>query len=315
MPNIVGATHASPAEQADGETSSPRDRDGGTERARRGARTRARIQVVEGDRVAVRTDELTTEEPLELRLAAGGDVRTLAVTMRTPGNDFELAAGFLLAEGIVRARDEIARIAYCVDTSLGEQQRYNVVTVDLRAPALPDLRGLDRLFPTSSACGVCGRATLDGLLGRGAASLPAGPVVSAAVLRGLPDTLRTQQRQFAATGGLHAAALFDRAGRLLAVREDVGRHNATDKLLGWALLDGKLPLGEAILLVSGRVGYEIAQKALAVGVPILCAVSAPSSLAVDLAGEFGMTLVGFLRGDRFNVYTGFERIAVGTDKY
>jgi FdhD protein len=258
----------------------------------------------------VRADVLTTEEPLEIRLSAGDEVRTIAVTMRTPGNDFELAAGFLFGEGIVTAREAIARIVYCLDDRLDDDQRYNVVTVELRSPSLPNLAGFDRHFLTTSACGVCGRATIDGLRARGAPAIVSGDVVPASVLVGLPEALRTGQPQFAATGGLHAAALFDLDGRLIAAREDIGRHNAVDKLVGWALLDGRLLLDGAILLVSGRAGYEIAQKAAAAGVPILCAVSAPSSLAVDLAAEFGMTLVGFLRGDRFNVYTGFERIAL-----
>ena len=275
---------------------------------RPGAQTRTRVRVVEGERVRVRTDALTTEEPLEIRVAAGGDVRTVAVTMRTPGNDFELAAGFLFAEGVVSGREAIARIEYCLDPALAAEQRYNVVTVELRAPTLPDLDGLNRLFLTSSACGVCGRATLDGLAGRIGEPLPAGPVISAATIRSLPEALRLSQRQFATTGGLHAAGLFHADGRLLAVREDIGRHNATDKLVGWALLEGYQSLRGCLLLVSGRAGYEIAQKSLAAGIPILCAVSAPSSLAVDLAREFGMTLVGFLRGERFNVYAGFERI-------
>ena len=286
------------------------DRDGASERARRGARTRTRVRVVEGNRVRERPDDLTTEEPLEIRLAAGGEAQTVAVTMRTPGNDFELAAGFLYAEGIVGERDQIGRIAYCLDRGLRFDQRYNVVTVNLRSPALPDLAALDRHFLTTSACGVCGRAVVDGLRMRGSRAVAAGPTVASSILSGLPVALRAAQPQFAATGGLHAAALFAPDGQLVAVREDIGRHNATDKLIGWALLEGRVPLAEAILLVSGRVGYEIAQKAAAAGVPILCAVSAPSSLAVDLAEEFGMTLVGFLRGERFNVYAGFERIAV-----
>jgi FdhD protein len=264
--------------------------------------------------VAFRTDHLTTEEPLEIRLRAGGEVRPVAVTMRTPGNDFELAAGFLFAEGIVRAPEEISRIEYCVDRALGEEQHYNVVTLELRRASMPDLGGLERLFPSSSACGVCGRATLDGIASRVSEPLPPGPLVAAAVLRALPETLRAHQRQFAATGGLHAAALFDRSGKLVALREDVGRHNAMDKLIGRALLDGLLPLREGIVLVSGRAGFEIVQKAFAAGVHVLCAVSAPSSLAVDLAREAGMTLVGFLRGNRFNVYSGFERITVREDR-
>ena len=272
-------------------------------------RTRARVRVVEGDRVRFKTDSLATEEPLEIRLTAGGETRPVAVTMRTPGNHFELAAGFLFGEGVVASRDEIGQIRYCVDPELDGDQRYNVLTVDLRADRLPDLAGLDRHVFTSSACGVCGRASLDGLASRGYALLPPGPTVTAATIRGLPATLRRVQGLFQATGGLHAAGLFDAVGNLLAVREDIGRHNAVDKLVGWALLEGRLPLHGHVVLVSGRGGYEIVQKCVAAGVPVLCAVSAPSSLAVETARRFGLTLVGFLRGDRFNVYSGFERIA------
>jgi FdhD protein len=273
-----------------------------------------------------RTDQLATEEPLEIRLRAGRAVerkgpvpvfrrqgagqRTVAITMRTPGNDFELAAGFLYGEGIVHSGDEIHGISHSEDPKLGEDKRYNIVNVDLRDDVLPDLESLERHFYTTSACGVCGKASLESLRLRGFPAIPAGPAVDPAVLRGLPEKLRAGQGIFAATGGLHAAALFDPEGDLLAVREDVGRHNALDKLVGWALFERRLPLGGHIVMVSGRSSFEILQKSLMAGVPIVCAVSAPSSLAVALAREFGITLIGFLRGDRFNVYTGLERVRI-----
>lgn len=263
---------------------------------------------VDGASVRERSDSLATEEPLEIRLRAGGARRTLAVTMRTPGADFELAAGFLFGEGVLASRDQIRRISYCVDPDIDPDQRYNVVNVDLRADALPDLSALERHFYTTSACGVCGKASLAALHLRGCPRLGPGPTVTPDLLRRLPDELKSAQGIFRATGGLHAAALFDAAGKLLAVREDVGRHNALDKLVGWAVLEGRVPLAEHLVLVSGRASYELVQKCLAAGVPLMCAVSAPSSLAVAIANEFAMTLVGFLRGERFNIYAGPERI-------
>lgn len=263
-------------------------------------------------------DAVAVEEPLEIRLSAGGGERTAALTMRTPGHDAELAAGFLFAEGMVKEAADLARVEHRHeaggtglrigggDSDLG---RENVVVVELAGGRLPDLAPLERHFFATSACGVCGRAGLEALALRGAGPLPSGPVVDAAVLSGLPETLRRAQGVFEATGGLHAAALFDPGGRLAAVREDVGRHNALDKLVGWALGAGRLPFADGILMVSGRASFEILQKALAAGAPIVCAVSAPSSLAVDLARRFGITLVGFLRGDRFNVYAAPERVA------
>jgi FdhD protein len=241
-------------------------------------------------------------------VTAGGLQRTVAITMRTPGADFELAAGFLLGEGVISERNEIERINYCVRADIDIEQRYNIVTVALRRPTLPDLASLDRHFVTSSACGVCGKASLDALELRSCAVLPAEPQINSELLFALPDLLRTNQTLFAATGGLHGAALFDRNGALLAVREDVGRHNAVDKLIGWALMQDLLPLNQHILLVSGRTSFEIMQKALAAGLPIVCGVSAPSSLAVALAQRFNMTLVGFLRGERYNVYAGAARL-------
>jgi FdhD protein len=269
--------------------------------------TRARVRVFTDRDTVVRRDNLATEEPMELRLAAGPQRRTLAVTMRTPGNDFELAAGFLYAEGVVRGRDEIAQMTYCTDPDVDGEQRYNIVSVTLRSGVLPDLPGLERHFATSSACGVCGKASLDSLRLAGWPVLTGGPTVDLEVLYGLPERLRAAQSGFAATGGLHAAALFTPSGDLVALREDVGRHNAVDKLVGWALLEG-VPLADHLLMVSGRAGYEILQKALVAGIPVVAAVSAPSSLAVSLAAEFGITLVGFLRDRRCNVYSGEDRI-------
>jgi FdhD protein len=259
-------------------------------------------------------DYLATEEPMEIRLLTGGKRQTVAVTMRTPGADFELAAGFLYGEGIVSSREEIKRISYCVDADVDVEQRYNIVNVELRGDREYDLRSLERHFYTTSACGVCGKASLEQLELRGCPVVGPGPEVAAETIYSLPGKLRESQGLFEATGGLHAAALFDAEGNLLALREDVGRHNATDKLVGWALLEGRLPLSKNVVMVSGRSSFEILQKCLTAGVPIVCAVSAPSSLAVDVAREFGMTLVGFLRGGRFNVYAGFDRMRAGEGK-
>jgi FdhD protein len=277
-------------------------------KSRRGSKTKTRVRVVEEGRVRVRPDTLATEEPMEIRLLAGDVKQTVAVTMRTPGADFELAAGFLFGEGIVSSTDDVAKISYCVDSDIDAEQRYNIVNVELRGNRGYDLRPLERHFYTTSACGVCGKASLEQLELRGCPVIPPGPEVTAQTIYGLPEKLREAQGLFDATGGLHAAALFDKNGELLALREDVGRHNATDKLVGWALLERRLPLGDHIVMVSGRSSFEILQKCLTAGVPIVCAISAPSSLAVDVAKGFGMTLVGFLREGRFNVYAGSDRI-------
>ncbi|MFI7638606.1 formate dehydrogenase accessory sulfurtransferase FdhD [Nonomuraea sp. NPDC049400] len=276
---------------------------------RPGPTSRIRIMELSGSAARERRDDLATEEPLEIRLTASdGTRKTVAITMRTPGHDFELAAGFLHGEGLA-GPGEIAAIAYCVDEDLPPEARYNTVTVRLHGP-IPDLPALDRHFLTSSACGVCGSAGLEVLHDR-CKPVPRGLLeLTPELLYGLPDRLRKAQGVFGKTGGLHAAGLFSAAGELVALREDVGRHNAVDKLVGWAALTGRLPLAEHVLMVSGRASYEIMQKALAAGIAVVCAVSAPSSLAVDLAREFGMTLVGFLRGERCNVYAGPERIAM-----
>jgi len=274
---------------------------------RRGAQ-RIEVWTFSDGALRSRRDELAVEEPLEFRVRAGGVQRSLAITMRTPGHDFELAAGFLLSEGLIAGRQDIARIAYCVDPQIDGEQRYNIVQVVLQGEELPDLTIFTRHFTVGSACGVCGRAGLETLRGRGCTALAPGPVIHPEVITALPQRLYAVQGLFSRTGGLHAAALFDPVGELLVSREDIGRHNALDKLIGWALLEGRLPLASGVLLVSGRASYEIVQKALVAGIPIVCAVSAPSSLAVHLAREFGMTLVGFVRGARFNVYAGVERI-------
>jgi FdhD protein len=253
-------------------------------------------------------DRLATEEPLEIRVRAGAQTRSVALTMRTPGNDFELAAGFLYAEGVIDGFNGLRGISYCLDAQIDADQRYNIVNVDLAATVLPDLDTLERHFLTTSACGVCGRASLEALRDRGLQPITSDIHVEPATLAALPDRLRASQRVFDATGGLHAAALFDATGTCIAVREDVGRHNALDKLVGWALVERRLPLDDHLVMVSGRASYELVQKAVAARVAVVCSVSAPSSLAVDLAREFDVTLVGFLRGARFNVYAGERRI-------
>ncbi|MBI3959947.1 MAG: formate dehydrogenase accessory sulfurtransferase FdhD [Chloroflexi bacterium] len=275
-----------------------------------GSKVRAQVTIVEQGRARKRLDYLAAEEPLEIRLQAGGQTQTVAVTMRTPGADFELAAGFLYGEGVVSERGLIRHISYCVDPEVDVEQRYNIVNVGLHLPGLPKLATLERHFYTTSACGVCGKASLEAIEMRGCPVLPAGLVVAQDVLVGLPEKLQEGQGLFNATGGLHAAGLFSAAGELLCLREDVGRHNAVDKVVGWALLNRKLLLSDCLLLVSGRASYEILQKSTVAGVPVVCAVSAPSHLAVDVARQFGVTLVGFLRGERFTVYAGEERIRI-----
>jgi FdhD protein len=271
------------------------------------SKTKATVWVVEKGQMRPRLDQLTTEEPLEIRLVSQG--QTVAVTMRTPGADFELAAGFLYCEGVISCKADIQRISYCVDESVDGEQRYNIVNVELRPGLIADLQPLERHFFTSSACGVCGKASLEALRLRGYPVISSVATVKPEIIYSLPDKLRAAQGIFTATGGLHAAATFDIQGQLLNLREDVGRHNALDKLIGTALLSDELPLNNHIVMVSGRSSFEILQKSVAAEVPIVCSVSAPSSLAVSVAKEFGITLIGFLRGERFNVYTGLERIS------
>ncbi|MGP3976457.1 formate dehydrogenase accessory sulfurtransferase FdhD [Streptomyces sp. 8N114] len=261
--------------------------------------------------VSTRPDTLVAEEPLEIRL----DGKPLAVTMRTPGDDFALAAGFLVSEGVIAsAADDIAAIVYC-DSARDEDGASTYNTVDVRlAPHVPapDLATLERNVYTTSSCGLCGKASLEAVRTTARWELdgdqPLG--ISTELLARLPDRLRAAQRVFDRTGGLHAAALFSPTGELLDVTEDVGRHNAVDKLVGRAAQNGTLPLRNALLMVSGRASFELAQKAVMAGIPVLAAVSAPSSLAVDLAEESGLTLVGFLRGASMNIYAGAHRLAL-----
>lgn len=262
-----------------------------------------RVTRYSGVKPSFRRDYVITEEPLELRLIAGKEKQTLAITMRTPGHDFELAVGFLFAEGIINSRTDIQNISYCLDKDVEQEQRYNIVNIYLSRKDLPPLNSLERHFFTTSACGVCGRASLEALELRGLKPLSQSLPINPQVLTSLPEKLRKSQALFEKTGGLHAAALFSLTGELIALREDVGRHNALDKLIGWAVLADKPALHDAILLVSGRASYELVQKALSARISLFCSVSAPSSLAVDLAKRFQMTLIGFLRGESFTVYT------------
>ncbi|MBH8555211.1 formate dehydrogenase accessory sulfurtransferase FdhD [Nostocaceae cyanobacterium CENA357] len=273
-----------------------------------GSKTKAQIWVVENSKKRLRQDHITTEEPLEIRLTSPR--RTVAVTMRTPGADFELAAGFLYCEGAISCKQDIQRISYCVDKLVDGKQHYNIVNVELRQDLIPDLQPLERHFYTNSACGVCGKASLEALRLRGCPVIFSSLMVTPEIIYSLSDQLRAAQGIFAATGGLHAAGLFDAQGQLLHLREDIGRHNALDKLIGTALLSDELPLNNHLVMVSGRSSFEILQKSAAAGVPIVCSVSAPSSLAVSVAEEFGITLIGFLRGERFNIYTGSQRINI-----
>jgi FdhD protein len=268
--------------------------------------TQAPVEV----RVRSREDTLAVEEPLEIRLSTpDGVIHPVSITMRTPGHDFELAAGFLFTEGIVRDASQIARMEYCVGPDV--EQRYNVVGVHLRPGTAFDVGRLQRHFYTTSSCGVCGKTSLDALRTQLPWLAPppeAGPSVAPAVVAALPDRLRMAQGIFDRTGGLHAAGLFTADGELVGVREDVGRHNALDKLIGAQLLARQLPATRSVVVVSGRASFELLQKAAMAGVPVMVAVGAPSSLAAEAAAEFGITLVGFARGQSFNVYTCPDRV-------
>ncbi|MFC7547098.1 formate dehydrogenase accessory sulfurtransferase FdhD [Plantactinospora sp. GCM10030261] len=263
------------------------------------------------DRNAVRRpDTLAAEEPLEIRVgrAGQGPRRPLAVTMRTPGDELDLAIGFLLTEGLISSAKDVRTAQLCAGDDA--PNTYNVVDVvlgdDVPEPETDPARG----FYTTSSCGVCGKASIEAVRTRSPYDVTTDPVrVPATTLATLPDALRAAQRGFARTGGLHAAGLFTADGELLAAREDVGRHNAVDKLVGWAARQDRLPLAGHVLMVSGRASFELTQKSWMAGIPVLAAVSAPSTLAVDLAAEAGMTLVGFLRGQTMNVYAGAERIS------
>jgi FdhD protein len=252
-----------------------------------------------------RPDDLAAEEPLEIRVRRA----PLAVTMRTPGQDIDLAMGFLLTEGVIGAAGDVVTAQLCAGTDT--PNTYNVVDVVLGDDVPPPVTDPSRNFYTTSSCGVCGKASIDAVRTRSRFDVAGDPLrMPASVLTTLPDRLRTAQRTFDRTGGLHAAGLFAADGELLVLREDVGRHNAVDKVIGWALREQRLPLTGHVLLVSGRASFELTQKAWMAGIPMLAAVSAPSTLAAELAEEAGMTLVGFLRGTSMNVYTSPQRVTV-----
>jgi FdhD protein len=258
----------------------------------------------DGERRRV-VDCLAAEEPLEIRIVgADGQASPLSVTMRTPGNDLELAAGFLLTEGIIETAGQLASIRALTDGSTGKS---NVVEAEI-AGGEYDPTLMRRNFFAASSCGICGKASIESIRRRGLLEPNPEFRVSPKVLCSLSEKLRGDQAVFEKTGGLHAGGLFTAAGELLQIREDIGRHNAVDKIVGWALLEKRLPLSDNILMVSGRGGFELAQKAIAAGIPVMASVSAPSSLAVKLSRELGLTLVGFLRGTRFVVYSGGVRI-------
>lgn len=261
-------------------------------------------QVSEWDdgKVVRKEDYLAAEEPLEIRVGE----HPLSVTMRTPGHDLELSAGFLFTEGLITKREQIVSLENVVED--GETNRGNVVRAVLAPESTPDFEKMRRHFFAASSCGICGKASIDAVRSRSLEPPNPDFRLDAEVLLRLPDALRASQAVFGRTGGLHAAALFDAKGELLVLREDIGRHNAVDKVIGWALLENRVPLREAVLLVSGRGGFEIVQKAIVAGLPIVASVSAPSSLAVQLARELRLTLIGFLRGRRFVIYAGEERI-------
>jgi FdhD protein len=250
-------------------------------------------------------DSLAAEEPLEIRIRRA----PLAVTMRTPGDDLDLAIGFLFTEGVIRDADDVHTAQLCAGDDA--PNTYNVVDIALAPDVPPPATDPSRNFYTTSSCGVCGKASIDAVRTRSRFDVSADRVtVPAETLIGLPDALRARQRAFATTGGLHAAALFTADGTLVCLREDVGRHNAVDKVVGWAVRQRRIPLAGHVLMVSGRASFELCQKAWMAGIPVLAAVSAPSTLAADLAAEAGLTLVGFLRGATFNVYAGDERVRV-----
>lgn len=264
--------------------------------------TKIPVHKIDGAAISSAQDFLAVEEPLEIRLIIANQPRSLSITMRTPGHDFDLAIGFLFTENIIQSAAQIADIQLC-----GQQN--NVVKITLADNVKIDFDRLQRHFYTSSSCGVCGKTSIEALQATTCAVLPKNNFqFASATIHALPTQLRAAQSVFDSTGGLHAAALFDGNGNLQLLREDVGRHNAVDKLIGAQLQAEKIPLQKNILLVSGRASFELAQKALTASIPILAAVGAPSSLAVELAQQFGMTLIGFVRDERFNIYCGAERI-------
>ncbi|TFB59453.1 formate dehydrogenase accessory sulfurtransferase FdhD [Cryobacterium sp. TMT2-17-1] len=267
------------------------------------------VRLTAGENPTSREDVLAVEEPLEIRVNG----RSLAVTMRTPGNDFDLAAGFLVSEGVITRNEHFSTARYCAGATVEGVNTYNVLDVSLAPGVTPPDPSLERSFLTTSSCGLCGKASIDAVRTKSAFPVTADPLqVDAELLTSFPEVLRDAQDVFEKTGGIHAAALFDgTTGRMLVLREDVGRHNAVDKVIGWALKEDLLPLTGTVLMVSSRASFELAQKALMAGIPVLAAVSAPSSLAAEFADEVGMTVVGFLRGDSMVIYAGAERITSG----
>ena len=266
------------------------------------------IQRVSADSVLLEIDSLAVEEPLEIRLGIGKAHRAISITMRTPGNDAELAAGFLFTEGILQSKDQITAIKHCGKFPNNQ----NTIRVDLAEDTTIDFKKLERNFYTTSSCGVCGKSSLEALNVAGAKRIEGTkfPPITTETVHELPEKLRQAQSVFDKTGGLHAAAIFDFDGNLIDLREDVGRHNALDKLIGVQFLAGQLPLADKILFLSGRASFELIQKAVMAQIPVICAVGAPSSLAVEAAKNFNLTLLGFVRERRFNIYCGGENIII-----
>ena len=272
----------------------------------RGVAERRVLKIDAGGEARPARDRLAVEEPLELRVAG----RPVGVTMRTPGNDFELAIGYCISERLVARPDDVEAVRFCAPE--GQPQEFNVLTVDLRPGVPAPDPSLDRLAVTSSSCGVCGKASIEAVTVACPTLAGDGLAVPAGALAAIPGRVREAQRVFEQTGGLHAAAVCDAEGTVHCVREDVGRHNAVDKVVGWAATERRLPLTGMVLFVSGRCSFEVVQKAAVAGAPLVAAVSAPTSLAVDLATQVGMTLVGFLRGDTMNVYSHAHRVSLPT---
>ena len=261
-----------------------------------------RFKVQKSNQNEVKTDQIVSEEPLEIRIDSGSGDSRLAITMRTPGNDLELAAGFLWSEGLLRNREDLISITSCKDHSLSERERENIVICHVSKDAPAVTRELERRFTISSACGICGTDQIDDLKNRGCTHLQK-PKLTIEDLAKLPDLMRQRQNIFDKTGGLHAAALFDNEGNLKVIREDVGRHNAVDKVIGWALMQDLIPLTGWSLTISGRGGFEIVQKSVAAGISAMISVSAPTSLAVETAREFNLTLLGFARDGQATIYS------------
>lgn len=270
------------------------------------------VRRFQGAEAESRPDLLAVEEPLEIRMGYGPATdrqqKSIAVTMRTPGNDFELTVGFLYGEGIIESYGEISFLEHCLNVDTPEEQG-NVVKVELKAHIAPDMERLERMFYTTSSCGVCGKASIEALATINCAPFTdAFPKIKPSVIHGLGARIASTQTVFRHTGGIHAAAFFDAEGELLCLREDIGRHNAMDKLVGWLLKQQQQAPQDGLVLVSGRASFELVQKAVRAGIPVMAAVGAPSSLAVNLASAYGMSLMGFVRDGRFNVYCGAERI-------